>query len=263
MKSKGHQAADSRPMEGLARFGLATRGAVYVLIGFLALLMAFGWAHHQADQRGAFQAVASREGGYVLLTVVVIGLAAYALWRFTEAAFGVAGAGRGVGPRIMSLLPGVAYAFLAYTAVDVLTHSGQANDQQLITARVMTHPAGRWMVGAIGVGIAVSGVVLIFDGVSHKFERYMLMGQMNLATQKTVRWLGIIGATARGLVFGIIGVLVVDAAVTYRPSKARGIDGALRSLQGVPAGRVLIAVIAVGLILFGLYGFAEARWHKT
>ena len=105
------QAARSEPMKGLAHLGLAARATIYILIGWLALLLARGVPTKSTDQRGAMQELASQRGGSFLLWVVAIGLAGYAVWRWSEAAFGVAGEGRKRGPRIQSFVRGCVYAF--------------------------------------------------------------------------------------------------------------------------------------------------------
>ena len=116
-----HRAARSEPMHVLARWGLAARATVYLLIGLLALALAFGIRRSEADQRGALQELTRHTGGTVLLWAIAIGLAGYALWRFSEAAFGVVGDGKKAGPRLKSLARGLIYAFLAFSAFEIVT----------------------------------------------------------------------------------------------------------------------------------------------
>jgi hypothetical protein len=151
--------------------------------------------------------------------------------------------------------------------VAILVGSGgsgsQASQQQGLTAKVMAHAGGRYLVGAVGLVVLVVGGTMVFEGVTRKFEKYLRMTQMSAATRVVVEKLGVVGTVARGLVIGLAGLLVLDAAVTYQPQKARGLDGALRTLAGQPYGKVLLVVAALGLVTFGLYGYAEARWHRT
>lgn len=86
---------------------------------------------------------------------------------------------------------------------------------------------------------------------------------MSASTRSVVSKLGMVGTIARGAVIALAGGLVVDAAVTFRPAKARGLDGALRTLAAQPYGKTLLGAAAFGLIAFGVYGFAEPRWHRT
>ncbi|HEY8300338.1 MAG TPA: DUF1206 domain-containing protein [Jatrophihabitans sp.] len=253
-------------MNALARLGLAARGTIYVLIGVLALLLAFGLKKGESDQRGALQQLSKQTGGFVLLLIVAVGLAGYALWRLSEAAFGVAGEGKKTGPRLQSLVRGLVYVFLAISAFVILIHGhdkSQAKQQQSYTARAMHHTAGRWLVGLIGLIVVVVGAVLVYEGVTRKFEKYFKLGEMSPAARKTTEFLGTVGTAARGIVFAITGVLVVVAAVQFQPKKARGIDSALLALRDTAFGPGLLVVVALGLVMFGLFGFCEARWRRT
>jgi hypothetical protein len=260
------RAASSTEMKGLARWGLAARATIYLLIGVLAALLAAGQYGHEADQRGALQTLAGRSGGNVLIWIIMVGLVGYALWRFSEAAFGVVGEGRKAGPRVQSLVRGCIYLFFAASAFNVVTHASsqsQAGEQQQWTAKVMTHPGGRWVVGIVGVIVVVCGLALVVEGLTRKFEKYLAMNQMSPSTRRLVEVLGVVGTIARGIVFALAGVFVVQAAWDYNASKARGLDGALRSVATASGGRWILGLIALGLIAFGVYGFAEAKWRRT
>ena len=127
----------------------------------------------------------------------------------------------------------------------------------------MTEPLGRWVVGLAGVAITVVGVVMVVGGVKLTFMRYFPTGSLPPRTRRTVRHLGRVGTIARGLVFTLTGVLVASAAWTYDASKAGGLDGALQTLRDQPFGALLLAVVAAGLIVFGVYGLFEARYRSV
>ncbi len=260
------EAAHSTTMRRLARLGLAARGAIYLLVGVLAVLLALGKKNSETDQRGALQETTQHTGGTFLVWVIAIGLACYALWRFSEAAFGVVGEGNKAGPRLQSFVRGCIYAFLAIGAFKLLLNSGgssQAKQQETITAKIMQHNGGRWAVGIVGVIIVIVGLVLVWQGLRHQFEKYLDLGAMSYETHRVVRVIGTIGTAARGIVFALAGIFVVQAARDYDPKKASGLDGALRTLRDTSAGPWLLILVAAGLILFGIYGFAEARWRRT
>jgi hypothetical protein len=259
-------AARSDAMRGLARFGLAARGAIYLLLGWLVLLLARGERRDEADQRGAMQELARQRGGSILLWVLAVGLAGYALWRLSEAAYGVAGEGRKAGPRVQSFVRGCIYATFAISAFGLLLHSkgkSQARQQEEWTAKAMTHAWGRYAVAGLGIVVIVAGLVLVREGITKKFEKYLAMNRMSESTRQIVEVLGEVGTIARGVIFAISGVFVVWAAVTFDASKARGLDGTLRALAGTTGGPWLLRLVAVGLIAFGIYGFAEAMWRRT
>ena len=258
-------AARSEGMTVLARWGLAARASIYLLVGVLAVAIAFGTSGGEADQRGALQALSRHTGGTVLVLLIGVGLAGYALWRLAEAAFGVAGEGRKAGPRLQSLARAAIYTFLAVSAFKVVAHSGgsQAHQEASWSAGVMKHTGGRWAVGLVGVIVVVCGLVLVRDGLARKFEKHLELGRMSRRTRTVVTALGVVGTAARGLVFVLAGVFVVVAAVQYDPNKAGGLDVALRKLTRLPAGPWLLLAVAVGLMVFGAFGYAEARWQRT
>src|SRR5229473_2412726 len=145
MSTSARRASESPAAQALARAGLAARGVIYILIGWVAILVALGRSSRQADQLGALQLLAGKPYGLVSLWLLGIGFAAYALWRLSEAAYGVAGERNRTGPRLRSLARAVIYAGLAYLTFKVIsgTQGSQSRQQQDITANVMQHPGGR------------------------------------------------------------------------------------------------------------------------
>lgn len=259
------RASDSPAARALARAGLAARGILYILLGWVAILVALGQTSQQADQQGALQLLAGKPYGLASLWLLGIGFAGYALWRLSEAAFGVTGEGNGAGPRLKSLVRALIYAGFAYLTFKVISgaQGSQTKKQQDLTATVMHHGGGRWLVGIVGLIIVIAGLVLVFEGIRAKFMKYLQLSQMSPRIRRLVKWLGVTGTAARGLVFALAGVLVIEAAVSYQPSKAGGIDKALLTLRGQPFGEFLLILAALGLIIFGVYGLCEARWRKV
>jgi hypothetical protein len=254
--------ADSRLMRVAARVGLTARGCIYLVMGVLALLLAFG-SQKQVDQRGALSQVAAQPFGKILVLLLAIGFAAYAVWRFSEAAFGVTGEGRKAGPRLQSLARGIVYAILTFTAVSVLRGTGQSQSaqQQGLTARIMAHSGGRIVIGVVGVIVVVVAIFLIVQGFRRSFMRYFKATPPH--TREIIRTLGTVGTVARGLVFAAVGMFVVWAAWTYSPEKAGGIDTVLKTSLGHTYGRPLVVLAGLGLLAFGVYGLAEARYRRV
>jgi hypothetical protein len=264
--SAAHGAADSTAMTAVARFGLASRGFVYVVLGWLAIQIARGHAHHEANARGALAEIAHEPFGRALLWVLGIGLAAYALWRLSEAFLGTTSDGKKAGPRVASLTGGIIYlAFCVATFAFIAGDSKQSGSRQQVTAtaRVMRHTDGRWLIGLIGAIVVVVGLAIVVQGARRSFESDLRLDEMGHRTRAIVVPLAIVGTVARGIVFAIAGVLVVDAAVSFNARKSTGLDGALNTLAEHSYGPWLLGLFALGFIAFGLYGFAEARWSKT
>jgi Domain of Unknown Function (DUF1206) len=260
------RASDSPAARALARAGLVARGVIYLLIGWVAILVALGQTSRHADQQGALQLLAGKPYGLVLLWLLGIGFAGYALWRLSEAAFGVTGEGSGAGPRLKSLARALIYAGFAYLTFKIISGAGgasQTKKQQDLTASVMHHTGGRWLVAIAGLIIVIAGLVLVVEGIRRKFLKYLQLSQLSSRTRRLVEWLGVIGTAARGAVFALAGVLVAEAAITYQPAKAGGIDKALLTLRNQPFGEFLLILAALGLIVFGVYGLCEARWRRV
>jgi Domain of Unknown Function (DUF1206) len=262
---KARRASHSPTAHILARAGLTARGVIYLLIGWVAVLVALGHSSREADQQGALQLLAGKPYGLVSLWLLGIGFAAYALWRLSEAAFGVTGEPNGAGPRLLSLGRAVIYAGFAYLTFTVISgkQRSQSRQQQDITATVMRHTEGRWLVGIAGLVVVVIGLVLVSQGARRKFMKYLRTSQMSPRTRRVVALLGVVGTIARGLVFALAGALVIDAAITHKASESGGIDKALLTLRNQPFGEFLMLLAALGLAVFGIYGLCEARWRRV
>jgi hypothetical protein len=244
------------------------RGVIYVLVGVLAVQIAFGSGGNRADTSGALLAVAEHPGGIVVLWLLAVGFAGLASWRFAEVAYGQAGPdGRTAGKRLGSLARAVLYAFICGTVVSFIlgtggTTSGNTQSKDA-TARLMAHGGGRWLVALIGIGLAAAGVALAVHGLRRKFTKHLHMAQMSRRTAQVVKILGAVGYVARGVVFCVAGAFLVDAAVSFNPQKAQGIDGSLLKLATTPLGPGLLVAVALGLMIFGIYSGCEARWRQV
>ncbi|MFJ8944931.1 DUF1206 domain-containing protein [Streptomyces sp. NPDC102395] len=269
-RTQAERAARGSVTKGAARAGLTARGVIYLLVGLLALQIAFGENKSQeADRQGALAEISQRPFGSVLLWALGIGLVGMALWRLSEAVFGSVGPeGRKPKKRLLALARCAFYSFVAYSVLAFAAGSGSgggSSDEQSrdVTARVLELPGGQWIVGAGGIGIVVAGLWIGGRAVLRKYRDKMRMGQMSPTVRRAVDVTGVGGGAARGLVFAAAGVFAVRAAVDYRPDQAKGLDDTLRSFADTPAGPWLLACVAAGLVLFGLFSFAMARWRKV
>jgi uncharacterized membrane protein YidH (DUF202 family) len=254
--------------EGAARAGFTARGVIYLLVGALALQIAFGGTGRQADRGGALQELAQQPFGAVLLWALGVGLVGMALWRLSEVIFGSVGKdGRSPRKRLMAAARCVFYVFVAYSVLSFAAggHQSGSSDQQSrdATARVLEIPAGQWLVGAAGLGIVVAGGWIAVRAIRRKFHDKLRLGQMSHRARRLVDVTGVAGGAARGLVFAVAGVFAVRAAIDYAPDRAKGLDDTLRSLAETPLGPWLLACVAAGLVLFGVFSFAMARWRRV
>jgi hypothetical protein len=262
------RAGNSKYVDWLARAGFCARGVMYVIIGILAIQIAFGNGGHKADQSGAARVVASTPFGAFLLWLLVIGFAGMALWRLSEALYGGPGAdGRKAGNRAIAGFKAVLYAFIAYGIAKYALGLGapkSSNKQSVdLTATAMREPGGRILVGIVGVVLIGVGAWLAWRAFERKFLAELRTGEMSPQTRKVVTFLGRFGGIARGIVFAAAGVFLLIAAFTANAHKAKGIDATLRAFTKTPAGPWLLVLVAIGLVLFGCYSWAESRWRKV
>ena len=267
VKYAARRAGRSRYVEWLARAGLAARGVMYVLIGILAIEIAFGNSGQKADQSGAVRVVASTPVGALLLWLLVAGFIGMAVWRLSEALFGGPGAdGRKASNRVTAGFKAVLYGFIAFGIMRYALGLGapKSSDKQSVdlTTTAMRHPGGRILVGIVGLVLIGAGVWLAWQALQKHFRSDIRTWQMSQPTRKVVTFLGQVGGISRAIVFGAAGLFLLIAAVTARAHEAKGIDATLRAFTKTPAGPWLLVAIAVGLVLFGGYSLAEARWRR-
>ena len=268
------RAARGSLTEGAARAGLTARGVIYLLVGALALQIAFGGSSEQADRQGALEEIAEKPLGSVMLWALGIGLVGMAVWRLSEAVFGAVGPdGHKWTKRLASAARFVFYAFVAYSVLTFAAgesgggggSGGGSSDEQSrdVTARALELPGGQWLVGAAGVGVIGAGVWIGVRALMRSYHKHLRLGEMSRRTRRAVDATGVGGGAARGLVFAVAGVFAVRAAIEYEPDRAKGLDDTLRSFADSPAGPALLACVAAGLVLFGLFSFAMARWRRV
>ena len=253
----------------LARLGFAVKGLVYIIIGVLATKAAFRAGGATTDQRGALATIAHQPFGRVMLIVAGAGLAGYALWRLSEALLNLGRADRnakGVMKRLAQLVSGVVYASLSFAAFQMASGSGSSggggNRTRDWTASLMRQPMGTWLVGIVGAGVIAAGLWQLWRAWKTNFGNKLSLHELGSAAGRSVIVLGRIGTAARGVVFGLIGTFLIIAAQRHNPHEAAGIGEALQSLETVDYGPWLLAVVAIGLIAYGVYELFEARYRR-
>ena len=258
------EVVESDPIDKLARVGFLAKALVYVLIGVLAIQVAQGDAQ-QADQQGALQAVADQPLGRVVLWLVVLGFAGCALWRFTEAMWGRRGesdARKRTLKRIGSAGDGLIYLAFMVLAARTATGGSSSGGGASLTAKVLERDGGELLVVLAGAVVIAVAIGLAVIGLRTDFEKHLDTASMGRRMFTAVRRLGQVGYVARGVVFALVGALVIKAAVEHEPGKAAGLDVALRTVADAQGGKVLLLAAAAGLICFGAYAIAEARYRR-
>jgi formate hydrogenlyase subunit 3/multisubunit Na+/H+ antiporter MnhD subunit len=266
MTTAAETAARSEPIGWLGRFGLAAQGVSYGLVALLAIQLALGEGGKTEDRGGALQTIARDGLGRAVVVVLAIGFAGYALWRFAEAIFDRGGEGqepKGLAKRAGYFGRGCIYTALCITAVLVLFGSSGEKNEKQETAHVLDWPAGRWLVAAVGLGFAAAALWNFFNGVTGKFKDDLKTGQMSDIEERVLTVVGTVGVIARGVVFSLIGIFLVKAALEYDAQEALGLDGALRKLAAQDHGRALLGLVAAGLLAYGVFCVFQARYRRV
>ncbi len=266
VKYRASRAADSKPLEYLARGGFVGYGIIHLLFAWIALQVAFSGSGKESDQSGALQELASKPFGKTMLVIIVVGLFAMAIWQLFEAIVGESGEQTrdAIAERVMSGIRAVLYVYLGWVAIKVIqgANASMGDNSESKSAGLMQSTGGRWLVGLAGLVVLGVGIGIFVYGLRKKFTKHLNTQQMPPSTRKPIIRLGMSGYMAKGVAYSVAGILFVTAAVTFDADKARGLDAALKTLAGHPWGVWLLALIAVGIAAFGVYCFAQSRYRK-
>ncbi|HEX8889762.1 MAG TPA: DUF1206 domain-containing protein [Pyrinomonadaceae bacterium] len=256
-------------MERLARFGYATKGIVFIVVGALATLTAFGLGGETTDTRGALREIENKPFGKVALATVAFGLIGYVLWRWVQAVADVERKGKklkGLAVRFGYFASGTVYAGLALTAakilIDVDEPDSSSDKEEQWLARLLALPFGYWLALIIGASVIGFGLYQIYKGVRAKFLKRLKLGAQGSNTEAWARWSGRIGYASRGVLFCVIGFFIIQAARHFNPVEAKGLDQALATLAQNRYGSWTLGTVSIGLIIYGFYMLVEARSHR-
>ena len=251
----------------LARAGLVAKGVSFGIVGALAIELAVGHGGRATSREGALHALAGETFGAIVLILLVIGFAAYALWRFVEAWAAPGEDLKKWAKRLGSVGRGLIYAGLAFSGAKIVAGAGGGGSQteraHKTAATALSLPAGTWLVGAAGAIVIGAGLWNLYRGVAGKFEDKWRTGEMGPAARRWGARVGTVGHVARAAVFGLIGVFVIKAALEYDPRQAIGLDGALQKLASAAYGPYLLGLTAAGLIAYGVYCLVDARFRDV
>jgi hypothetical protein len=251
----------------LARLGMFCAGLLWLVVGVLAVQVALGAGGETTDRTGALHEIAQESWGAALLVVIAVGFAGYALWRFVAGAVGrklEASEELSWPKRLWYFARGAFYAFLCYTTVSILVGAGGGSGGEKQHAEaVFDWPGGRFIVGALGVGLAGWGLGSFYRAVSRNFEDDLHTERMSATAERWTTRAGVIGYLARGVVFLITGGFIVKAAAEYDADEAIGLDGALQKLAGQDYGPLLLGIVAAGLVAYGLFYLVRAAYREV
>lgn len=248
-------------MKTLARVGYAANGLLHILIGVLAISVAFGSSSQDADQQGALAAIAAQPFGVFVLWAIAIGLVGLALWGVTEAILASdSDSKERWKERAKQLGKSIAYAAIAVTAFRFATGGGSGSGDgsaESLSARLLATPFGVVLLLILAAGVIAIGAYFVYKGATRKFCEDLVVPSGAAGTVTEV--LGLVGYIAKGLALVIVGILFAVAAVTADPGQAAGIDGALMTIAAAPFGTLALVVVGAGFVAYGVYSFVRAR----
>ena len=264
----GRSDAPGRVVDALGRVGLVGYGLVHLLVAWLALQVVLGTSDAPADPDGAIGTVARTPGGFASLALGAVGLAAFAIWQLSAAAVGfhwVRG-GERFRKRVGATAKAIATAGLALAILDYLLgvrRPGGDTAARRLAGELLALPAGRLLLGAAAVVIFFLAGAMTYTGVRRTFLGDLDLRRVGPVARTTVEWLGVAGHLARALALAVIGVLAGTAALSSDPTRAGGLDAALRTIGSSTAGAGLLVVVAAGIAAFGLFCLADAATRRA
>jgi hypothetical protein len=247
-------------IDRLARMGYVTKGVVYVVIGFLALREALGIGGETTGPSSAFRSIGSQPFGGIIVALLAVGLACYALWKVVQGIMDPDENGsdaHGILRRVGYVGSGAIHGCLAFIAVQSIL-GAEVSSEDAATANAMAYqpPLGQLVVGLVVIGV---GLYQLYAAYEAKFLPELKLERMGEARTRWITYAGRVGTTARALAIGVAGAFLLLAAYQSDPSETRGLGEALETLQRQPLGSYMLATIAAGLIVYGVFMFAVAR----
>ncbi len=249
--------------------GWAAKGVVYLTLAYLVLQLAFESAPQQASTTGALQYIASTAPGAVAISVLGVGLLAYGVGRVLEVT-ALARPSVDGKDKLQGAVLGLVYLSLAISAFSLVglaprggRGSGGAGAEQQTSAFLLGLPGGAWLVALVGLGVIAVGLFEAYQGVQRAFLATLRTNEMSQAVRSIAEKLGIAAYVTKGAIFVLLGVFVVQSALTYDAGKARGLDAALHEVAHQSWGKVVLIAVALGLFAYSLFAFLEARYRKV
>lgn len=266
--SPAKHAAANPVLEFLERTGYVVRGALYAVMGLLALRIALSQPGGAAtDLNGSLVFLISNPFGKVVLLVAIVGLSAYSAWGLVRAIYDPLHRGSnpsGYMERLGFVSSAVSYAAIVIFAIKILVGfgAGSTDSTKQAVENVLNHPAGGLLtiiIGLIAIGIGLGQFV---DSYRAEFKKDLKSSEMTEGQRNTAVVLGRFGMFARGVIFLIVGWFVLQAGIHHDPGQAQGFGGAFLFLLNKPYGHVLLGVVALGFIALGIHSLACARWIR-
>jgi hypothetical protein len=264
-KREGPDEKAEKGLSLLGRLGLAGRTGFYLILTGITIRIALlgGPSSHQADAQGALTLVSRPTIGKVAIGAVALGFILFGVDRLIGS---VKDTSVSRGRRIMTALQGLFYVALAYVPSSFLAGNrqvGSQQGQQDATAKLLRLPGGRAIVIGLGVVMIAVCAQQIRGAAKQDFRDGLDLDRAHPIVRRLVGAVGVLGITARALVFLPIGIFLIISAILYDPDKSYGTDSELLRLSGHRWGLVVLALVALGLAVFVVFSAIETRYRKV
>ena len=252
----------------MARIGFAAKGLIYIIIGYLAFKIVIGIGGQTAGMKDVLKTIAkqSQPFGNIILSIIALGLIAHAYWRLMQSVFNADNKDinfKNTIDRIGYFTSVIIYGGLSFFAFKIIFGSNSSGGSpEGLTGSVLSQSFGIYLIILVGLSIGGSGLYQIYFGISSKFEFKFNLKEMNNLEEKLTRYICIIGLTARGIVFVLLGIFLIQAGLEYNPHKAAGINKTLQKALYQPYGHWLLGAAAIGLAAYGGYCIILAKYRK-
>ncbi len=270
IKNTVSDVAHSPAVVNLIRVGYGVRGYLFFVLGLLSLQLALGRTSQTPGTQGAIALTAAQPFGKFLLIIMLIGLIFYVFWMLACSIFNVLRLphdGKGTLKRVGFFFNALLYALLIPTILSYVTgkssaSGGQSVQIQHLATTIFRWPGGKWLIALIGLALLIGGAAYAYSGTRRDFDKEARSYSLTPTQVMWIKRLGRIGTVAVGAVVAVIGILFLLAFRQADPMKATGIDGALLALVRLPFGKVLLALIGLGLMAYGVFLALSALWLR-
>lgn len=252
----------------LARFGHVATGIVYLVVGVIALKAAVDFRTVPLASDMALRDTFTGAIGAVALTALAVGLAADCVWQMVRTFSTIERKHTlaAIADRIGWFVSGGVHLALGITAaraaIGLATPTGERTTRSF-AHMVMALPSGSWVVGATGGLLVIVGLVLAVRGWAADLHDHRLrLRQLHGAMRVVVRVAWAFSLVVRGIVLSLAGMLLIAAAVHFRPDDARGLGGTLEIIRARSYGTPVFTLVGLGFLCNGILEIVRARYRQ-
>jgi len=257
-------ASNTRALDVVARSGFAVMALLHIIVGAIAIALAFGHPG-QAEATGAIEQLAANPWGPALMWACLIGCAGLSLWQLSEATLRARHLPRKerIGKLISSGFLAIAYGSVGLSfggfAVGLRGDSGDSTRD--VSAALLGNPFGGVILSALGLTVIGVGIYFVVKGLRRGFKEELFHFD-GTRRGKLIDSLGVTGHVAKGIALFLAGLLFTIAAAKHTPEESTGLDGSLKALRDHEYGPYLLFAIGAGFICYGIFALVRSKFGR-